>query len=340
LNKHEQALMYYKKALSLNPSHEETRLGFSKALLACGDFNLGWWEFEYRMDYSQEFHQYLKYPNLDLKNLKGKKILLLAEWGLGDTLHFIRYAKKLKDLGATVYLQTFGPLIKLLSACPYLDSVTKQGDPLPKADIRIPLLSLPLVFKTTLETIPAEIPYIYAQPDLVEEWHKKICVDNTFKIGICWHAKPIFLEEHLYTRRSVPLSIFSPLTTLSGTSFYSLQKTFGTEELNTTTTHIHNFGTELDEAHGPFMDTAAIIKNLDLVISADTSIVHLAGSLGKPVWVLLPYSAEWRWLHERADSPWYPGTMRLFRQPKPGDWESVINDIVSSLKILLKQTKK
>lgn len=340
LNQHEQALPFYKKAIALNPSHEEARLGFSKALLACGYFDLGWKEFEYRMDNSQEFQQYFKYPDLDLQSLKGKRIVLLAEWGLGDTLHFVRYAKKLKELGATVYLQTFGPLVKLLSACPYLDSIIRQGDPLPKTDTRIPLLSLPLVFKTTLDTIPTDIPYLYAQNNLVQDWQKKINADKNFKIGLCWHAKPIYLEDHVYTRRSVPLEKFLPLTTLPGISLYSLQKNFGTDELNEKMHCIRTFGQELDEVHGPFMDTAALIKNLDLVISADTSIVHLAGGLGIPTWVLLPYSAEWRWLHDRTDSPWYPNTMRLFRQEKPGDWDTVISGIVTALKKLLNEEKK
>ncbi len=339
LNQHEQALTFYKKAIALNPSHEEARLGFSKALLACGYFDLGWKEFEYRMDNSQEFQRYFKYPDLDLKSLKGKRIVLLAEWGLGDTLHFVRYAKKLKELGATVYLQTFGPLVKLLSACPYLDKVIRQGDPLPKADTRIPLLSLPLVFKTTLDTMPTDIPYLYAQNDLIEQWHKKICPDKNFKIGICWHAKPIYLEDHVYTRRSVPLEKFLPLTALPGISLYSLQKNFGTNELNETMHRIQTFGSELDEVHGPFMDTAALIKNLDLVISADTSIVHLAGGLGTPTWVLLPYSAEWRWLHNRSDSPWYPNSMRLFRQEKPGDWDTVVRHIATALETLLNEKK-
>ncbi len=339
LNNHEQALTFYKKAIALNPSHEEARLGFSKALLACGYFDLGWKEFEYRMDYSQEFQRYFKYPDLDLKSLKGKRILLLAEWGLGDTLHFVRYAKKLKELGATVYLQTFDPLVKLLSACPYLDKVIRQGDSLPKADTRIPLLSLPLVFKTTLDTIPTDIPYLSAQNKLVQEWQKKISADKNFKIGLCWHAKPIYLEDHVYTRRSVPLEKFLPLTTIPGISLYSLQKNFGTNELNEKMRRIQTFGSELDEAHGPFMDTAALIKNLDLIISADTSIVHLAGGLGTPTWVLLPYSAEWRWLHDRTDSPWYPNVMRLFRQQKPGDWDTVVYTIATALETLLKEKK-
>jgi tetratricopeptide (TPR) repeat protein len=338
LGRHQEAISYYEKTLALDPAFEQAHLGFSKALLALGDFSRGLPEFEHRMEYWENFHHYYKYPTLDLATLTGKKIILLAEWGLGDTFQFIRYAKLLKDAGATVIVQTFAPLVKLLSHCPYIDTIMPQGTLLPKADLRIPLLSLPLVFKTTMHTIPAPIPYLYADPALTQEWHMKLAPDQTFKVGLCWHAKPIYLENHRYTRRSIPLKTFLSLATVPNITIYSLQKAVGTEELlSSMTGTIKNFGPLLDQDHGPFMDTAALIKNLDLVLSVDTSIVHLAGGLGTPIWVLLPYNAEWRWLHDRTDSPWYPSIMRLFRQSEPGNWNNVLTQIKTELETLVKK---
>ncbi|MDZ4152219.1 glycosyltransferase family 9 protein, partial [Methylicorpusculum sp.] len=185
------------------------------------------------------------------------------------------------------------------------------------------------VFKTTVTTIPAEIPYLYANQALEKEWHKKMVADTQFKIGICWRAT---------LQKNVPLASFiEHLTTISQATFYSLVKN-GTHDLQAISQahSIIDFGQDFDVTHGSFMDTAAVMKNLNLVITTDTSLAHLAGGLGVPVWVMLPYDCDWRWFFDREDSPWYP-TMRLFRQPEMGDWESVFSEITQALKkIILK----
>ncbi|PKN03335.1 hypothetical protein CVU75_02745 [Candidatus Dependentiae bacterium HGW-Dependentiae-1] len=328
----QEALATYDAVLTLNPNHTDAHLGKSGTLLSMGKFEQAWSEFEYRLDDWKEFHQYFKYPTLNLSALAGKKIILIAEWGQGDMLQFVRYAKALKQLGATVYVQTFGSLTKLFSLCPYIDAVIKQGDRLPLADTRIPLLSMPLVFKTTVTTIPAEIPYLYADQTLEQEWREKMAADTQFKVGICWRATQ---------QKNVPLASFiEHLVTISQATFYSLVKN-GAPDLQAAphADSVIDFEQDFDVTHGSFMDTAAIMKNLNLVITTDTSLAHLAGGLGVPVWVMLPYDCDWRWFFDREESPWYP-TMRLFRQPKMGDWESAFKKIRSELYALVIQKNK
>lgn len=332
LNDNKSAIASYQEALKLCPTYSHAKLGLSKALLACGHLTQGWPLFEHRFSDPQVMQRAFGYLNIDVQNYIGKKILLRSEWGLGDMIHFVRYAKLLHDAGAYVIVQSFDPLVPLFSVCPYIDRVIAIGDAIPANDIQIPMLSLPLIFKTTLETIPTPIPYLYAKKDLVQEWHDTLSTDQNLKIGICWHAKPIYLEEHSSTRRSIPLTFFNELNQLP-LSIYSLQKEYGMEEM-ASLPHLKKVPDDFDQTHGRFMDTAALIMNLDLVISADTSIVHLAGALGKEVWVLLPYAPEWRWLPGVAGyetrSVWYP-SMRLFGQKKPGDWKSVIDEVKQAL---------
>ena len=262
----------------------------------------------------------------------------MCEWGLGDMMQFIRYARLIKSYGATITVQTFKPLIPLFKLCPFLDDIISFDDYQPFATIRIPMLSLPMIFDTTLQTIPTDIPYLQADKQLTQQWQQTLANDKNFKIGICWHAKPIYLEDHKHTRRSIPLTDFIPLSFVPGISFYNLQKIHGTDELNDLPYYfkVHDFGDALDTQNGNFMDSAALIKNLDLVISADTSIVHLAGALGVPTWVALPYTAEWRWLQNRSDTPWYP-TVQLFRQTIPGDWSTVIQEIKDKLQATVRE---
>jgi len=326
----------YEKALSIDPENEYTNFGLSKAYLAAGKFKKGWKKFEYRYKDIKKFKQ----KKIDPKNLNGKTVVILSEWGLGDTMQFIRYAKLIKSNGATVICESPKPLIPLFSQCKYIDRVVPRGcQQLPPHDIKIPILSLPLIFNTTVETIPAPIPYLYAKPELIKFWKNKIKNDKNFKVGICWQSKPgIFLEEQPRTKRSICLEKFAPLSKIDGVSFYSLQQVNGLNQLHNLPQEFEviHFDGNFDKSNGRFMDTAAIIKNLDLIISVDTSIVHLAGALGKEVWILIPHTAEWRWMFKRNDSPWYPKS-RLFRQSKPGDWKSVIENIKNNLSEKIKQ---
>jgi hypothetical protein len=261
--------------------------------------------------------------------------LLIAEQGLGDTIQFVRYAPLVKKLGSTVLVECQKPLLNLLATCPGVDERISKGTAVPAFDMYAPLSCLPRLFKTTLETIPANVPYLSADARLVSEWRGRLrCVEG-FKIAIAWQGNPDYRADR---ERSIPLGQFSRLADLPGVRLISLQKGRGVEQLALVRERfdIIEFTNELDEQGGAFSDSAAILANLDLVITPDTSIAHLAGALGVPVWVALPYVPDWRWLLDRSDSPWYP-TMRLFRQKKAGDWAGVFEEIRATLAARISQ---
>jgi len=337
----EEAIPYYLQAIQLDPKLEVAYLGLAKSYLATGNFLKGWNYFEWRFLNAENHQNKNFYQHLNPSDLKNRIVFLKPEWGLGDMMHFIRYAQLVKEAGATVYVRMHKPLEKLFSLCPYIDKIISDGEKIPPFHVAIPIMSLPLIFKTTLETIPANIPYLYADEKLIALWKEKLAPDKNFKVGICWHAKPIFLEENYLTRRSVPLKDFAILSEIDNISFYSLQKIYGIDELEDIPKNfkVHTFGPDFDNTHGRFMDSAALIQNLDLIITADTSIVHLAGALGKPVWILTPHVAEWRWLQLIETTPWYPKA-RLFRQQKPIDWKHVMLEVKKELENLILNAKE
>ena len=334
LHQHDVAITYYLKALSRDPDHGFAHLGISKAYLAVGDYENAWPHFEWRMANFKRYKASTDVSAMRIEDFVGKRVLIRAEWGLGDMMHFVRFAKELKKIGATkIIVQSFEPLVPLFSLCDYIDEVFTKDQASPAFDIQIPMMSLPYVLNTRLETIPTDFPYLKADEHLVEAWRPFFEKDDTIKIGLCWGAKKIFLEEQPYTRRSIPLKMFAALADIPNVTFYSLQKVFDTDQLNDLPDHfkVHYFGPDFDETNGRFMDTAAVMHHLDLIISVDTSVIHLAGNLNKkPIWVLLPYSAAWWWLYERTDTPWYDN-MRFYRQPKPNDWHSAFNEVKKSL---------
>jgi hypothetical protein len=204
-----------------------------------------------------------------------------------------------------------------------------QGDERPPFDVQAPLLSLPGIFHTALRDIPAAVPYLFADPGLVEHWRQELGGIAGFKIGIAWQGDPMYRSDR---DRSIPVSRFEPLARCSGVRLLSLQKHDGVEQLHEVADRfpVIDLGSRLDEASGAFMDTAAVMMNLDLVVTSDTAIAHLAGALGAAVWVAIPFAPDWRWLLDRSDSPWYP-TMRLFRQERRGDWQGVFRRIQAAL---------
>lgn len=339
-NQPHKAIPYYLKTIQLDPSNEDALYGLSKCYLALGNFEDGFNLFEWRFNNAAKHHKQSNYRHLTEHDFCGKRVFVRAEaWGLGDYLHFIRYARKLKESGAHVIAQTLEPLRKLISLCPYIDTVITDKDPFPECDIQIPLLSLPFVFKTTLQTVPNSVPYLYADSKLVEHWKKQLENDRAqLKIGLYWHGHKYF-EAFTFpaAQKTIPLMMLLPLLQIPNVSFYSLQAVDGIEQLKELPANIqlHQFE-NFDTTNGRFMDSAALIKNLDLIITVDTSIAHLAGGLGIPVWVLLPRTAEWRWMLDRSDSPWYP-TMRLFRQKKPADWQGVVDDLCVAVQDRIKQ---
>jgi len=279
----------------------------------------------------------------DGSSLEGKTILLICEQGLGDTFQFIRYAKILYQQGIhiVVHAQESAKII-LGKCCDYIDCVVTTSDPLPHFDYQVTLASLPLMFNTQIETIPADIPYIKADPALVAYWKDKVC-PRSFNIGICWQGNAHYSNKAaqlVVAKKSMALKTFAPISEVNSCTMFSLQKIDGTDQLNTfSNVPIVDFGKEVDEEHGKFMDTAAIIMNLDLIITIDTSTAHLAAALGKPTWILLPYTADWRWMLKSDTSPWYPN-VRLFRQKTAGDWQGVMNKVVQALKEYIKTSKQ
>jgi len=251
-----------------------------------------------------------------------RTILLHAEQGLGDTLQFCRYAPLMG--GADVILEVQAPLVRLLSHLPGVTQIVARGDRLPAFDLQCPLMSLPLAFGTTLDTIPAATPYLSADPRLAATWRERLVGVQGFRIGLVWAGEQGVnypAKAVVDRRRSIALKALAPLGEVSGVSFVSLQKGAPAAQA-ADPPHgmtLHDFTADLHD----FADTAALVVNLDLVISVDTAVAHLAGALGKPVWLLNRFDTDWRWLLNRDDSPWYP-TLRQFRQPSPGDWNSAV----------------
>jgi len=336
--KMDQSIQAYEKALKVHPTNHHIRYGLAEAYLTIGDFEQGFELYESRwkrLPDTRNFSTRL----WDGSDLTGKTILLRAEYGFGDTIEFIRYAAELKKMGSPrIILEAQAPLISLLSRCPYLDQVIALGSELPAFDFQVPLMSLPAMCKTSLATIPATVPYLKTEQALEHHWAQKFAHDTNFKIGICWQSGPYYDSfTSPLSKKNMQLEHFFPLTKIPGVSVYSLQKM--SKHLNSLPHGIliHELGDDVDESNGRFMDTAAVMKQLQLIITVDTATAHLAGALGVPVWVTLPLVPDWRWMQERSDSPWYP-SMRLFRQHKAGDWESVIEQILAALQTLVPTT--
>jgi len=336
------ALPHLFRALELQPDYPDAHIALAQAYWTFGDFETAWQHYDWRWKQLGIDPKAFSTPLWDGSPLEGKTILLYAEQGMGDTLQFIRYAQLVKEHGAPkIICKVQKPLETLLQSCPYIDEIVTDNKSTSPIDVQAPLMNLPGIFKTTVDTIPHPVPYIAADPALVQKWAEKLKHDTNIKVGLAWHVLP----EHEQTksplsRRSVPLSLLTPLSAISGVSFYSLQKFDGLEQVLDLPEdfHVHTYGNAFDVTHGRFMDTAALIENLDVVISVDTSIIHVAGALGKEVWTLLPYSPDCRWdLNEHA-TPWY-GSMRLFRQQTHGDWSSVVAQIKHALEAFVKEKK-
>ncbi len=329
------AIEIYKEVIQLS-DYDPAHLALGFAYITQGDFENGW----------KQHARYLSQHGKNADALRGlletdtilyRKILLRPEGGLGDTINFIRYAQKLKDMGADVIVACQKPLIPLFSRCEYIDQLIPINHPMPDYDADATLMSLPAIFGDDETTVPQEIPYLFADPILVNYWQQQLAHDTNFKIGICWQVDVHNDQSKLpIARRGYPLDCFVQLADLENVSFYSLQKYDGIEQLATIPLEfkLHVFE-NLDEQVGPFMDTAALMKNLDLVITVDTAIAHLAGALGCQVWLLHPYAtADWRWIHGKNDSYWYP-TMRIFKRHTPFGYEAVIQELRTELEKLL-----
>ena len=314
-----QAEKYFRAALAARPDHASSHWNLGLLLLTQGDYERGLPLYEWRR----------KVPGLgasgrlpgiewDGCDLAGRRILVHAEQGFGDCLQCARYIPLLAQRGAKIVLAIPAELTRLLKCLPNVEHLMTLNDSLPAFDLHCPIMSLPSLFKTTLSTIPRTIPYLKADPELKTRWQSRLPRDGRLKVGIAWlgRKKP---DPH----RTIPPAELSVLSKLEGIWFCSLQKPPSEPPPGLPLT---DFGSEIAD----FADTAALMENLDLIMSIDTSVAHLAGALGRPTWVLLKDVPDWRWLLDRPDSPWYP-TMRLFRQPAPGDWKTPIAQIANEL---------
>jgi tetratricopeptide (TPR) repeat protein len=332
----DKALACYAAAAALPTLRPEAKFGASLVRLRLGQFAQGWRDYEWRWQQRSWAPQrrdftaplWLGQETPGQVSLAARTILLHAEQGFGDTLQFVRYAKRVAGRGATVLLEVQAPLKPLLAGGEGIAQIFARGEPLPSFDLHCPLMSLPLAFGTRLDTVPADIPYIRAPADRLAHWQARLGEPRSLRVGIVWAGSAVHKNNH---NRSIAFDRLGSLLATPDVEFVSLQNELSAADATALgrRANVLALGSELRD----FADTAAIVSLLDLVVSADTAVVHLAGALGRPVWVLLTFSPDFRWLLERADSPWYP-TARLFRQPRFGDWASVLARVTEELEQL------
>lgn len=329
LKREEEAEFCYRKAMSIEPEHANASFNLSYLLLRQGRYDEGWRCLDARNWYAA-LEQRLACPRWQGEPLGGRSLLVGWEAGLGDMIQMVRYLPLLKARGAgRLGLLCHPALLPLFAGMAAVDEVFAVDAALPAAgwDCWVPPFSLPLHFATRIETIPAALPYLHPDPARVARWRAAIPAGG-LRVGLAWKGNPRFEND---ADRSLPgLAALAPLAAVPGVRFFSLQQGAGADEAANPPPGLQL--TDLGGAIGDFADTAAIVACLDLVICVDTAVAHLAGALGKPCWVLLPdYMTDWRWLKERTDSPWYPRAMRLFRQSRMGDWESVVAAVATAL---------
>ena len=334
LNRPREALESYDHSIKLRPGDVGTQWNRGLLLLLMGMFAEGWKGYEWRRKKSDIWTE-REFPDPEWQGdtSPGTRLLLYAEQGLGDTIQFARFARMLAKRGLVVSLEVQRPLKGLLDG---LENVTifRRGENSPPYKAHCPLMSVPFVLQMGLDDIRAEAPpYLAARQDLVERWRTRLPT-NGLRVGIAWQGDP---KGKIDLGRSIPARAFAPLARMEGVTLISLQKNDGVDQLRDLPAdmRIVSFD-DLDRGPDAFLDTAAIMINLDLVITSDTSIAHLAGALGRPVWVALKHVPDWRWMLERGNSPWYP-SMRLFRQSRPNDWDGVTSQIATALMTLAKQ---
>jgi Flp pilus assembly protein TadD len=331
LGRLDDALRLYNRAIELRPNYPEAQKARALCLLLKGDFQAGWPGYEWRAQMG-DLRFVHSAPRWTGEALAGRTLLIESEQGLGDTIHFVRYAAEIKKHHeGRIVVACEPPLVPLLRQSPGIDLLIAQNQPRPPFDVWTPLLSLPGIFQHSPSTLPAPIPYLRAEPDRVARWKTRLSSIPGMKIGIAWQGNKENAQNH---NRSFPLALFAPLAVMPGVSLISLQKGSGSEELASASFAVHTLGDDFDAEGGAFLDTAAVMMNLDLVISADTSVAHVAGALGAPVWAPLAYVPDWRWTMHGDRTPWYP-TMRLFRQATAGDWAAVFQCMAVELALLL-----
>ncbi len=324
------AIVCYKHAIEQNPNHALAHVNMAFALLITENFRKGWQEYEWRLRTKDHEFRAFQQPMWDGAPLNGKTILVHTEQGLGDNIQFVRYLPMIQAQGGRVIFECLPSLVHLLKNCEGIDKIiekTPTSVSTVQFDVQVPLLSLPGIFHTTLDNIPSKKSYVMPDPSFLIKWKNRLGDnDKSFKVGLVWASNPE--NKNIYLKKSCKLNDFEAISEIPGLSFYSLQKGQASVEANNPPKgmNIINLTNELND----FADTAAAIVNLDLVISVDTSVAHLAGAIGKPVWTLLPFVPDWRWFLKRNDSPWYP-SMRLFRQTKLYNRDGVFEQVKDAL---------
>jgi Tfp pilus assembly protein PilF len=316
-----QSIAHYRATIAARPDWPMPHHNLAQALLLAGDLVEGFREYEWRkrMEGLSQFYPKFSKPAWDGADLNGARILLYAEQGMGDTIQFIRYAPLIADRGGQVILQCQPELVRLMETVPNVSRVVSKIPAEDDFDAQCALLSLPTLFGTSLQSVPASIPYLRADAELASRWRQRLPSD-VVKVGLAWAGRADYVDDR---NRSLSLELLAPLLEMKNVTFISLQKRASSPA---SSFPLLDWSSEFTD----FADTAALIDQLDLVISVDTAVAHLAGAMGRPVWTLIPFAPDWRWMLKRDDSPWYP-TMRLFRQPKLGDWETPIRQIVHAL---------
>jgi tetratricopeptide (TPR) repeat protein len=322
------AISSYDKAISIKPDFAESYWNKSLSLLLCGEFKTGWELYEWRwkkksgkkFEHNRSFSQPLW---LGVEALKDKTILLHSEQGFGDTIQFCRYAKLVKALGARVILEIPKPLLSLLQGLEGADELIEDGKPLPHFDYHCPLMSLPLAFKTELNTIPSPTSYFKSDSNKVAKWRDRLGEKTAPRIGLVWNGRAEHTNDH---NRSLTLATLTHQLP-DHFEYVCLQNEIrDTDQEALKKSSIKYFGAEIND----FTETQALCEVMDLVISVDTCMAHLSGALGKPTWVILPYSPDWRWLLDRDDSPWYV-SVKLHRQCEGRNWGPVLQCVVKDL---------
>lgn len=329
LRRYEEALASYGRALEIKPDDAEVHWNESLCRLLLGDFELGWRKHEWRWKHGPSLAAFRNFAQplwLGDAPLAGKTVLLHAEHGLGDTLQFCRYAPLVAARGARVVLEVPPALKSLCRTLAGVDTLLDYSETLPPFDLHVPLMSLPLAFGTRLDSVPAEVPYLHAEPGKVAAWQSLLGRRSKPRVGLVWSGSPAHGNDY---NRSLPFASLADLVADDAVEYISLQKEFRSEDEQLV--RQHSGMRIVSEQLKDFADTAALIETLDLVITVDTSVAHLAGALGKPVWILLPFAPDFRWLLEREDSPWYPSA-RLFRQRDSGPWAPVLVEVQKAVK--------
>jgi hypothetical protein len=322
----------FERALAVKPDHPEAHWDMAFFRLLLGDFDRGFREAEWRWEKKEIIprkRNFIQPLWLGKEDVAGRTVLLHAEQGMGDTIQFCRYAALVAEKGARVILEVQPHLVSLLDVLKQQISrlrIVAKGEPLPDFDMHCPLMSLPLAFGTTQQTIPAAVPYLRASDAAIASWRARLPSSQSLRVGLVWAGNAAHINNH---NRSIAVERLAPLLSLPGVEFVSIQKDAAPADVAALHRHGHvlDLGRELRD----FADTAAVVAQLDVIVSVDTAAAHLAGAIAKPVYLLMPFMPDWRWGIERDDSAWYP-TVRLFRQKAPGQWDETIRRLTDAVR--------